>query len=550
MIRWPKSLRSALSSGARRALDPHANHRGYTHLTLGALSRYLAHTSRRHFLKLAAAAVVLTPRWLRAETRMNDACGPPPPPPPAQASGAEGLPPLPLPATPQRRDEKKNPPRPPVIAVKIKNGTVRDWATDLNDLNNLLVWMRATLGVNFTYDQKRLSQINLEAADVPVLYRTGHYEFEFSPTQRQRLRAYLLRGGMIIFDACCGREAFVKSARHEIHQILPDYPLKPIGVDHPVFNCYYQDTGNVRFTPWSRQQNPALRSPGPSRIEGVEVACRMAVVLAPHDLSCGWDLHTHQIPECTYIHSDSALRIGANLLAYATATRDLSTSASESKAFVDADPVKTDKFRVGQIVHDGDWNPDPVGLRNLLDTVAGTSALKLSFEVEPIPVDAKQLSRFPFIYMTGHESFNWNKDQTATMRRYLTNGGFLFVDACCGRQAFDQSFRKAMSRVLSPLPGASGKLHPINAKHPLLTTFYQIDKVAYTQAAQHRNPERLRHDIPPLLTTQIGGRTAVVYSPFALNVGWRLHPVPYAVGYDAKSALQLGVNTVMHALSQ
>jgi len=33
--------------------------------------------------------------------------------PPAQHSGAEGVPPLPLPAVPLRRTEKKNPPSPP-----------------------------------------------------------------------------------------------------------------------------------------------------------------------------------------------------------------------------------------------------------------------------------------------------------------------------------------------------------------------------------------------------------------------------------------------------
>lgn len=521
----------------------------FSHLTLGALSRYFVSTSRRSFLKLAAAATVLMPRWLQAEPRMDEACGPPPPASPAQASGAEGLPPLPLPATPQRRSEKKNPPRPPVIAVKIQTGSVRDWATDLNDLNNLLIWMKASLGVNFTYDAKPLSRVNLEAADVPVLYRTGHYGFEFSGEDRRRLRAYLLRGGMIIFDSCCGRKAFADSARREIEAILPDYALKPIGADHPIFNCYYQNAGQVRFTPWSHQQNRTLRSPGSSRMLGVEIACRMAVIMSPHDLSCGWDMHTHQIADCTYIESDSALKIGANLIAYATATRDLSSSAAESKAFVDAEDIRTDKFRVGQVVHEGDWNPDPVGLRNLLDTVAATTSVRLSFETEPVQVDFDQLSHYPFLYMTGHEAFTWNDAQVAAMRRYLSNGGFLFADACCGRQAFDQAFRSQVARVLSGQSNSGTRLVPTTAQHPLFSTFNQIDRVAYTPAAEHRAQGRLRQ-MPQLMTAAVNGRDAIVYSPMALNVGWRLRPVPYAVGYDPDSALRIGVNTVLYALSQ
>ena len=94
----------------------------------------------------------------------------------------------------------------------------------------------------------------------------------------------------------------------------------------------------------------------------------MLVVFSPHDLSCGWDMHTHELGDCSYIESEDSLKIGANLVAYATATRDLNVSLADAKTYVDAEPTKADKFRVGQIVHEGDWNPDPVGLRNLLDT--------------------------------------------------------------------------------------------------------------------------------------------------------------------------------------
>ena len=43
----------------------------------------------------------------------------------------------------------------------------------------------------------------------------------------------------------------------------------------------------------------------------------------PHDLSCGWDMHTHVIEGNSYIESEDGLKVGANYIAYATATRDL-----------------------------------------------------------------------------------------------------------------------------------------------------------------------------------------------------------------------------------
>jgi len=61
--------------------------------------------------------------------------------PPAQHSGAEGVPPLPLPAVPLRRTEKKNPPRPPVLIAKLATQDKTDWATSPEDVDNLLRFM-------------------------------------------------------------------------------------------------------------------------------------------------------------------------------------------------------------------------------------------------------------------------------------------------------------------------------------------------------------------------------------------------------------------------
>jgi len=64
----------------------------------------------------------------------------PPPPRPQRRAGGESLAPLPLPVTPQRRTEKKRPPRPPVLIGKIAQGRERDWMVNMNDANNLLRW--------------------------------------------------------------------------------------------------------------------------------------------------------------------------------------------------------------------------------------------------------------------------------------------------------------------------------------------------------------------------------------------------------------------------
>ena len=71
--------------------------------------------------------------------------------PPSQFSGGEGVPPLPLPAVPLRRSEKKNPPRPPVLVVKIVSPSgERDWNTNPADIDNLLKFMAKEYNLNFS----------------------------------------------------------------------------------------------------------------------------------------------------------------------------------------------------------------------------------------------------------------------------------------------------------------------------------------------------------------------------------------------------------------
>jgi hypothetical protein len=467
--------------------------------------------------------------------RDEGTCGPPPPPKPAQRSGAEGFAPLPLPATPQRRTEKKKPPTPPVVVVKIKTGTPADWATDQNDINNLLVWMQTKLKINFTYEEKPLSEVPLDAARLPMLYRTGHNAFTFSESERSALREYILKGGFIVFDSCCGKKDFADSVRKEMAAIFPERPLKRLEADHPLYRCYY-DVATVQYTPAA-----GIGGQAPPPLEGIDIGCRTGVVFSPVDLSCGWDMHTHA--RCAGVYAEDALKLGANLIAYATSTKAMGTSLAESRVYVDRDASKADKFRIGQVLHAGDGNPDPAGLSTLLDTVSATSTMKVSFATQPLKLDSGELTTFPFLYMTGHSDFTLTDPEAAALRKYLKAGGFLMADACCGRRAFDAAFRREMKKVLP-----DHQFTAVDPKHPIFSTHYKIGQVNYSQAAVVQR--KLASPGPANLEgIMVNGELAVVYTPFDMGCGWELKPHPYGIGYESRDAVQLGVNVVLYAVT-
>jgi hypothetical protein len=109
-----------------------------------------------------------------AQTRT---CGPPPPAKPERRTGGESFPPLPLPATPLRRSEKKREPSPPALVGKVILGDVkwvtengqrssyRDWMTDPADIRNLLQWTNQQLHIRYRAVDTDLAQFSYDPTE-------------------------------------------------------------------------------------------------------------------------------------------------------------------------------------------------------------------------------------------------------------------------------------------------------------------------------------------------------------------------------------------------
>ena len=78
------------------------------------------------------------------------------------------------------------------------------WNATPNDVNNLLKSMQQQVDANFSMDVRELGQVSDDPEQNPVLYRSGHYSFEYTPAEREKLRKYLLNGGMIIYNTGLG----------------------------------------------------------------------------------------------------------------------------------------------------------------------------------------------------------------------------------------------------------------------------------------------------------------------------------------------------------
>ncbi len=472
-------------------------------------------------------------------------CGPPPKAKPRSRTGGESFPPLPLPATPLRRTEKKRPPAPPSLVGKMALGPVRfvrkgdqrvqyrDWMTDPADLDSLLAWTNEKLGINYGKAEADFEHFSFDPRELPALLFAGHNGFQLGAEVRQRLARYVLDGGMIIGDACCGWKDFNDAFRREVAAIFPDRPLRKLTPDDPIFSSYY------KLNAFTYQKADGSRHEDAPCLEGLSVGCRTAVVYSPVDLTCGWDGHDH--PRGLRVVIDQSRQIGANYVTYLLGSYQLGRFLSSTKVYHEADAASRDDFIFAQLVHDGDWDPDPSAVHNLLKHVRDNSTLTIKFKkVSVQPKDPKAMG-YPLLYMTGHHEFHWTDEERAWLQRYLKAGGMLLADACCGRLAFDLAFQREIARVLP-----EHKLETIPPDHPVYHAHYDIGKVEYTPRVTE---DFGAQSAPNLSGITLDGRLAVVYSRFDLGNGWEQFPHPYTYGYSDKDALAIGTNVIVSAVT-
>lgn len=473
-------------------------------------------------------------------------CGPPPPAKAQGRTGGESFPPLPLPATPLRRTEKKRPPAPPALIGKMAMGPVRfmvkdgqrvqyrDWMTDPADLDSLLNWTNEKLGIHYRKIEADFDHFSFDPRELPALLFSGHNTFQLEDKTRAALAQYVLDGGLILGDACCGWKDFNEAFRREIEAIFPGRPMKKLAPDDPVFSAFYKLPSNFTY-----QKGDGSRYEAESCLEGIRIGCRTAVIYSPVDLTCGWDGHDH--PRGLRVPVEQARQIGANYVTSLLGTYQLGRFLSSTKVYHEADAPTRDDFVFAQIMHEGDWDPDPSAVHNLLKHVRDNSTLTIKFKKVAVQLKDPRAMAYPLLYMTGHDEFRWSDAEAEWLRRYLSAGGMLLADACCGRMAFHMAFQREIAKVLP-----DHKLEPLPADHPLYHAHNDIGAVEYTP--------RVAEDFgslsaPSLDGISLDGRLAVVYSRFDLGNGWEQFPHAYSYGYADKDALAIGTNVIVTAVT-
>jgi len=494
---------------------------------------------------LAAAFIASLATEASAQSR---SCGPPPPAKPERRTAGESFrPPRPGPpakVTPLRRTEKKREPSPPALIGKVILGEVkwstengqrtsyRDWMTDPADVHNLLKLADHELHIRYRSVETDLASFSYDPTQLPILYFTGHDAFTLPPEHIVKLRQYCVNGGTILADACCGSEDFDRSFRAMAQALFPKRPMRAVPMDHPLYSSF-NPISTVRDKIENQEFDIA------PKLEMVSIGCRAAIIYSGYDLSCGWDGHIHEGGR--RVMPADACKLGVNIIAYCMATNELGRFLSTETTYEDKAEARRDQLVIGQVIHDGDWDPQPSSLASLLKRLAENSTVNVQFRKENVDLRSVDVFEHPILYMTGHEDFRLTSEEVANLQRYLLAGGELVANACCGRKAFDEAFRREIARVLP-----DRKLTRVSFDHPVYKSIFPIQKVEYTPLVLHDHPGQ---NSPALEGISIEGQLRVIYSPYGFVNGWSGAPNPYAREYKDSDALRLGINILVYAMT-
>lgn len=195
-------------------------------------------------------------------------------------------------------------------------------------------------------------------------------------------------------------------------------------------------------------------------------------------------------------------------------------------------------FQIARLKYSGggDWYNDPSAEVNLLKFVQANTNVKVNAQYKFVDVSSDEIFSYPFLFLTGHGNIVFTTDEVNRLRKYLENGGFLYIDDDYG---LDKAIRREMKKVL---PGNDFIEVPFS--HKIFNIFYKFENGIPKTHEHDKNP-------PQTFGIFLGDRLSVLYT-FESNPsdGWADPEVHNDPKDKREEALKFGTNIIIYALSK
>lgn len=201
------------------------------------------------------------------------------------------------------------------------------------------------------------------------------------------------------------------------------------------------------------------------------------------------------------------------------------------------------KFTFARIKYrSGNWDTDQRMPSNLLNSLVEYTTIPVNPEEKIVDLASNELFMYPFTYLSGHKLVQFNQQEKVNFKKYVENGGFVFVDDC--NHDIDGLFAKSFEAQMAALFGPKA-LKKIPNNHEIYHSFFEFEKGPPTTSFELNGwGDDLVHDY--LKAVEFNGRIGVLYSNKDYGCEW---------DYDfrnkrfyAEDNTKFGVNIIMYAM--
>ncbi|GAB3253880.1 DUF4159 domain-containing protein [Larkinella harenae] len=179
---------------------------------------------------------------------------------------------------------------------------------------------------------------------------------------------------------------------------------------------------------------------------------------------------------------------------------------------------------------------------NLLHSLVQYTTIPVDEKERIVQLTSNELFKSPFCYLSGHKLVEFSTQEREHFKRYVQNGGFVFVDDC--NHDIDGLFAKSFEQEMARTFGSKA-LQKIPNTHAIYKSFFQFEGPPTTTFELNGWGDDLVHDY--LKAISINGRIGVLYSNKDYGCEW---------DYDfrnkrflAEDNTKFGVNIVTYALT-
>ncbi len=311
------------------------------------------------------------------------------------------------------------------------------WSNRPRDLSNLSRYASGEMEQPVNWQVVPITHDWTDWTDCPILYMASHKAPTLTDEEYDKIRNFIQSGGLLFTQADGDNPEFNSFVEEMSKKLFPDYPLKDLSPDSPLFSVLFH-----------MQLKPKLKA--------VSNGARLLIVHSPTDLSRAWQLRQQKVAKMPF-------EFALNLFQYASGRHEL-RNRLETNVIAAPKAVPSYTIAVARLRYGGNWDPEPYAWTRF----SRWFQLQTGYGIDVRPVDMSELTpqAAPIAILTGTDAYGPKPAEVDAVRKYVQAGGVLFVDLAGGGGAFEESARTKLFARAFP----NGFLRVLPPDHPLLNT--------------------------------------------------------------------------------